>query len=237
MAGALTLAASPAYAGPPFSTDDPEPTEKGHWEIYGPLVDMEGVGSSFSGSVGVEINYGAADNLQLTLGLPTGFSHDRTGWQWGAGDVEVSAKYRIIDDKESGVQVALFPGLSLPTGTNGQSAGKVTALLPIWVQKDSGNWSLFGGGGYAINPGAGNRDYWTGGIAVSRKMNDRLLIGVEADRQGPDQVDGRAKTSLGLGTIFNLNQKVRLLASAGPTFDDGGGAANYHVFAAVGFDF
>ena len=108
----LILAVSPAQAGPPFSTDDPESTEKGHWEMYGPLVDMEGVGSSFSGSAGIEINYGAADNLQLTLGLPTGFSHDRTGWQWGVGDVEVSAKYRIIDDKESGVQVALFPGLS-----------------------------------------------------------------------------------------------------------------------------
>ena len=27
-------AAGPAWAGPPFVTDDPEPTDLGHWEIY-----------------------------------------------------------------------------------------------------------------------------------------------------------------------------------------------------------
>lgn len=30
------LAPATAWAGPPFLTDDPEPTETGHWEIYGP---------------------------------------------------------------------------------------------------------------------------------------------------------------------------------------------------------
>ena len=39
-------AATPAWAGPPFLTDDPEPTETGHWEIYGPLLETEGSGAS-----------------------------------------------------------------------------------------------------------------------------------------------------------------------------------------------
>jgi hypothetical protein len=60
----------------------------------------------------------------------------------------------------------------------------VTALLPVWAQKDMGPWSLFGGG-YAINPGDGNRNYWTGGIALTRQASKQLLLGVEADRQGP----------------------------------------------------
>jgi hypothetical protein len=59
----LGLAPATAWAGPPFLTDDPEPTETGHWEIYAPLVEAEGQGSSFEGSAGVEINYGAAPNV------------------------------------------------------------------------------------------------------------------------------------------------------------------------------
>ncbi len=32
----LTAAAiRPAMAGPPFITDDPEPVDLGHWEVYG----------------------------------------------------------------------------------------------------------------------------------------------------------------------------------------------------------
>ena len=42
---ALALAfAAPeaAVAGPPFLTDDPEPTETGHWEIHAPALDAAG---------------------------------------------------------------------------------------------------------------------------------------------------------------------------------------------------
>src|SRR6185437_11356348 len=81
------LAAAPAAAGPPYLTDDPEPTDTGHWEIYGPLVQSEGSGSDFSGSLGAEVNYGAAHNIQLTLDLPAAFAHGSGGWRWGAGDL------------------------------------------------------------------------------------------------------------------------------------------------------
>ncbi|ALJ16099.1 transporter [Sphingopyxis macrogoltabida] len=226
-----------AFAGPPFMTDDPEPTEEGHWEIYGPLVEIEGRGKDFGGATGIEINYGAAPDLQVTAGLPIGFEHDNAGWCWGSGDLELSAKYRFYHDEEAGLSVAAFPGVTLPTASNGMGNGKVTALLPVWLQKDSDDWSLFGGGGYAINPGAGNRNYWTGGVAVTRRIDDRLLLGVEADRQGADAVDGRATTSLGIGAIYQLKAPFRILASGGPTFVDGGGAAGFHTFVALGLDF
>jgi hypothetical protein len=226
-----------AWAGPPFLTDDPEPTETGHWEIYAPLIDADGRGTDVSGSAGVEINYGEARDLQLTLGLPVAYAHDAEGWRGGAGDVELSVKYRFYHDDATGFSVAVFPGVSLPTGTNGMSAGQVTALLPIWAQKDFGPWSVFGGGGYAINPGEGNRDYWTGGLAITRSFGDRLSIGLEADRQGADTDDGSGSTSLGIGAIYQLNKPLRLLASGGPTFDDGGGNAGFHAFVALGWDF
>jgi len=233
----LTLHASAAWAGPPFLTDDPEPTDTGHWEIYGPLIEGEGRGSTFEGSAGVEINYGAAPDLQLTLGLPAGFAHDDAGWHWGAGDIAVSAKYRFYHDEQAGFSIAAFPGITLPTAGKAMGSGKVTGLLPVWLQKDEGVWSVFGGGGYAINPGAGNRDYWTGGAAITRQVGQNLLIGLEADRQGPDTVGGRASTSLGLGAIIQLASPFRILASGGPSFADGCDTVGFHTFLALRSDF
>lgn len=226
-----------ALAGPPFQTDDPEPTDTGHWEIYAPLIEANGRGGDFSGAAGVELNYGAAPGLQLTIGLPASYEHNADGWRWGAGDIEISAKYRFYHDEAAGLSIAAFPGVTLPTGTNGMSAGKVTALLPIWAQKDMGPWSVFGGGGYAINPGAGNRDYWTGGLAVTRSLGRSLLLGIEVDRQGADTEGGSGSSSVGIGAIYQLKKPLRLLASGGPTFADDGGNAGFHAFLAVGLDF
>lgn len=217
-------------------TDDPEPTELRHWEIYAPLFEIEGKGSNYEGSLGTEFNYGAAPDIQITAAVSLAYSHDHGGLHSGLGDLEVSAKYRFYHDEAAGIQMAAFPGISIPTATHGLGSDHVTALLPIWAQKDFDHWSIFGGGGYAINPGAGNRDYWTGGIAVAREVSANLLIGIEVDRQGADEVGGRASTSLGAGAIVQLPKPFRLLASGGPTFNDGGGAS-YHGFVALGLDF
>jgi hypothetical protein len=225
-----------ALAGPPFLTDDPEPTDTGHWEIYAPLFEAEGSGRDLEGALGAEINYGAAEGVQVTIGLPAAYSHDARGWHWGAGDLEASVKYRFYHNERAGLQIAVFPGVTLPTARRGFGAGHVTALLPIWAQKDFGPWSVFGGGGYAINPGPGNRNYATAGVALARRFGERLLLGIEADRQGPDVVGGRASTSLGAGVIYDLPGPFRLLASGGPTFEDGGGSG-FHSFAALGVDF
>ena len=168
------------------------------------MIGAEGSDSDFRGSFGAEINYGPVKNVQLTLGLPVPYTHDASGWTSGAGDIAASVKYRFYHDEASGVQIAAFPGITLPTASKDLGAGHVTALLPVWAQKDIGKWSVFGGGGYAINPGIGNRNYWTRGIAVSRQFGDKLLVGLAADRQGPDVVGGHASTSLGIGAIYDL---------------------------------
>lgn len=68
-------------------------------------------------------------------------------------------------------------------------------------------------------------------------MSDTLLIGVEADRQGADEIGSRASTSFGVGAIIQLPKPFRLRASGGPTFSDGAAAASYHGFVALGLDF
>jgi hypothetical protein len=232
----LTCTPRSAWAGPPFLTDDPEPTEPGHWEIYAPLIEAEGRGANFEGTTGVELNYGPVPDIQLTLDLPVAYVHGGDGWRWGRGDLGISAKYRFYHDETASFSIAAFPAATLPTASNGMGAGKVTAFLPLWLQKDAGPWSVFGGGGYAINPGIANRDYWSGGLALTRRLGERMLLGIEAHRQGADTIGGSASTSLGLGAIYQLKAPLRLLASGGPTFADNG-AGSFHAFLALGLDF
>lgn len=226
-----------AQAGPPFLTDDPEPTDTGHWEIYAPVFEDAGLGSVYGGSIGAELNYGAAPGVQVTIGLPVSFAKDEGRLRWGRGDLRASVKYRFYHSDRTGISLAVFPGLTVPTACCGLGAGRVAALLPVWGQKTMGHWAVFGGGGYALNPGAGNRNYWTGGLALTHDIAPGSLIGIEADRQGPDTFGGRAQTSLGLGAIVAVKGPFRLLASGGPTFTDGQRKAAFHAYAALGINF
>jgi hypothetical protein len=72
---------------------------------------------------------------------------------------------------------------------------------------------------------------------VARSHSERLLVGIEVDRQGADTAGGSGSTSMGVGMILDLEGPFRLLGSAGPTFDDAGGSVGFHAFIALGLDF
>lgn len=224
--------AEPARAGPPYETDDPEPTETGHWEVYA-FTGLEGRAGNFDGSAGLDLNFGPVTGVQLTATLPLDYSHARgERWRTGTGDVEVGAKYRFVDLPSQGISVAVFPRVFLPTS---QASNRTRVLLPVWAQKDVGETSIFGGGGYEFNPGPGNRDFWLAGAAVTRAVSDRVTIGGEATHQSADAVGGASRNSLGAGAIVKLHDPFSLLISGGPAWSDG--RSSYHVYAALGLNF
>lgn len=230
----MALAPGAAFAGPPYDTDDPEPADYQHWEIY-----MFGAGEradgAFAGEAGLDINYGLAKNVQLTTTLPMNFVRG-PGAETFAGDAELGVKYRFFHDEGAGIQISIFPTISLPISGKSHGSGKVGALLPVWAQKDFGKWSIFGGGGYTINPGAGNRDYWEVAGAVTRDVSDKLNIGAEMTHHGPDEIGARPVTTLGVGAIYKLSGPFSLLASAGPSFA-GRDGEKYHAYLALGLSF
>jgi hypothetical protein len=196
----------------------------------------QGHGSALDGDLGVDLNYGAAKDLQLTATLPLGLAHEPgAAWRAGTGDVEVAAKYRFVHDERSGISAAAFPRVILPTSSL-DHGGRTRLLLPVWVEKDfAGGTSLFGGGGYEVNPGSGNRDFWQAGAAITHDINDRLSVGGELTRQGRDTVDGSSQTSAGVGAILKLSRHNALLVSAGPSWS--GHRTDYHAYAALGVFF
>jgi hypothetical protein len=227
--------ATTATAGPPYVTDDPEPTDLGHWEIY---VFAAGSGQhrDWDGEAGIDLNYGGFKDVQLTATLPAAAVHQSGRTRAGAGDVELAVKYRFLKAERIGFDAAIFPRVILPSGGHRFGTGRVRLLLPLWAQKDFGPWSLFGGAGYTINPGAGNRDFWQGGVAVTRSLSERTSLGGEAWIEGADSGGGHRTIGLDLGGIHKLGGPFSLLVSGGPNWEHRG-ARSWRGYAAIGLSF
>ena len=223
----------PAFAGAPYATDDPIPTDRGHWEIYA-YGTRDGAGGEYQGTYGLDVSYGLTNRAQLAAVLPMAYAN---GTGSAFGNVEVGVKYRIIHNERTGFDLAVFPRIFLPTAGKGLGTGRASFLLPVWAQKSFGKWAVFGGGGYTINPGVGQRDFALGSIALTRQLSNRMSLGIEASRTGPDADDARASTSVGVGASIKLNDTLSLLASGGPVFEDGSSRAQYRVYTAVEFAF
>ena len=233
-AGAAALWTGAALAGPPYATDDPEPTDTGHWEIYASAAGTR-IHGAFEGGTGFDLNYGPAPNVQLTATLPLDISHDG-GTRVGAGDVELGVKYRFLHDARADFSVAVFPRVILPTADRRFGTGRVRLLLPVWAQQDFGPWSLFGGGGYTLNPGRGNRNFWQSGLALTREVAPGLSLGAEIAHQSPDEKGGRSTTALGAGGGVHVAGPFSLLFSGGPLFEHRGGTG-FNLYVALGVNF
>jgi hypothetical protein len=106
------LSCGPALAGPPCLSDDPEPTDYGHFEINA-FVDGVTSRDGTQGESGIDFNYGGAPDLQLTAVVP--LAYDERG-QTGIGNIELGAKYRFLHQSDDGLDVAIFPSLFLLAG-------------------------------------------------------------------------------------------------------------------------
>lgn len=214
----ILLAAARAAAGPPYDTDDPEPVELHHWELYlatHHALTRDGLGGT---APHVEVNYGAQPGLQLHLLVP--LAYDRpTGApaRFGAGDLELGVKLRLLTEGRWRPMVGTFPFLEVPVGeaVDGIRTGQPRLFLPVWLQKSAGRLTTYGGAGYWINPGAGHRNWWFVGGQAQVKIATGFSPGAEVYYQTADQAGGRGDLRFNVGLVVDLGEHHHLLASAG----------------------
>lgn len=229
----MGLGAAPALAGPPYLSDDPEPTDYRHFEIYAFGDGTLSHGGS-GGESGIDFNYGAAPDLQLTVVVP--MAYDTEGNR-GLGNVELAAKYRFLHQEDLGWDVSVFPRVFLPSASSQVGDDHAAFLLPIWVEKDLGKWSLFGGGGCVFNGGGEAHDFCLGGAALTRQIAPGLRLGLEAFYQGADARGGKVSTILGGGLTYDLSETYHLLAYYGPALQNAAEVGRASWYGAVLFTF
>lgn len=213
--------AAPAYAGPPFQSDDPIPTDHLHYEVYA----FGARASDASGAVGIDFNYGATPDLQLTATAPIEFQDDRVS-DGELGNVELAAKWRFVHQDTFGWDVAVFPRVFLPSASDiGDESASL--LVPIWLGRSGENWSTFGGGGCAIHRGGDARDYCLAGWTITHDITPSLHVGGEIFYHGADFGGGDATRQVGLGATYDVSETLHLLAysAAGVGPSDGDDAA------------
>jgi hypothetical protein len=88
-------------------------------------------------------------------------------------------------------------------------------LIPLWLQKSFGPWMTYGGGGYWINPGSGNHNFWYLGWLVQVKLADYAAVGTEIFYTTPDHVGGDGNFRFNVGCVLDVNDHHHLLLSGG----------------------
>lgn len=224
-------------AGPPFLTDDPEPVDYQHWEFYVASQHTE-TADDWSGTAPhIELNYGVIPNVQLHLIAPIAYDAPSDGSaHYGYGDTELGVKFRFMQETKNLPQIGIFPLLEIPTGSesDGLGSGHVQAFLPVWLQKSFGDWTIYGGGGYGINPGSGNENWGLGGAVVQYQLLKKVALGGEMYHRTTMETGGRGDTAFNIGTVIDFNEHQHLLFSAGRSID---GPTDFQAYVAWQFTF
>ena len=205
---AFALLSGRALAGPPFQTDDPEPVPFGHYELYffaasdGTPVETDPAGPS------VEFNWGGLPNAEIHSVFRLGAAIPASGRaRYGLLDTELGMKYRLVEQTSLRPAIAIFPMVELPTGSasRGLGAGRISYRLPLWLEKDFGPWTTYGGGGYQIVNQIGYRSFPFAGWLLQRDIGDKWTLGGEVWYHGPEGLgtpEQRYATMLDFGGYY-----------------------------------
>jgi hypothetical protein len=185
-------------AGPPFQTDDPDPVPFRNYEFYifggmdGTPVEIDPTGPA------AEFNWGAAPNLQLHAIFPLGaiMPSDNPLYlpgavgpnAYGLTDMELGAKYRFVNQSKYVPMIGTFDMLEVPTGSyaKGLGVGRAWYKVPIWMQKDWGHWTTYGGAGYYFVHQFQYRNFPFAGWLIQRDIGKKWTLGAEIYSHGKE---------------------------------------------------
>jgi hypothetical protein len=203
-------------AGPPFLTDDPQPVDFMHWEFYISSQQQFSDNNVDATLPHFEINYGLIPDVQVHLIVPMQYSKRESSSQYSYVSTEVGVKYRFVN-LDNGIQAGVFPIAEVPTGKNVTLAGEnnLKVFLPLWLQVSSGKFTSYGGAGYWINPGTGNKNWVYTGWQGQYDFSETITLGGELFYHTADSNDSEGGAGFNLGGYININEHNHLLFSIG----------------------
>jgi hypothetical protein len=219
----MLAGAGAALAGPPFTTNDPDPPDMGQWEINLPwFMDRNRDGTASGEWLRVDANYGYDAYTQLSVEMPVPYQFPaRGGMRFGAGDVLLEYKRRFDLDAKAGY-FGINPELTLPTGdaARGLGRGRATLQLPLLYQKQWGGTVVYGDARYKLWAGDQGKSHWFFGLALEQSVGEKLKLGGELFATTPQSPGGAANAGFSLGGKWLMAPGRVLMFSAGRSFRD-----------------
>jgi hypothetical protein len=179
--------------------------------------DQDGVRSRTTSLIGL-VRYGVADDLELRLGSPvyTEFRIRGNGLrstERGFGDLEVGAKWHVLDNAGGRPSLALIPSVILPTGETGFSSED-----PVYQLNLAAEWALAGGWGLAglagfLNGPSGDDRYGqeTFGLSLGRSLPSPRWSAYGETAFVTTDLDGAADSSFfGAGLRYLITDDAQL---------------------------
>jgi hypothetical protein len=195
-----------AFAAHPLITDDTGTQGKGKFqiEINSELSTDKEQENGLSvkergGEAGATLSYGITDNIDLVFGVPLQWYTIKEGGmsvadESGIGDMGIELKWRLFESEESGMSLALKPGLSIPTGNElkGLGNGALSAGLTLISTHEGRLGALHCNLGYSSNAygikennETARNDIWHASLAAELNMTGNIRsvanIGVESN--------------------------------------------------------
>jgi hypothetical protein len=219
----VLLAATAAWAGPPFLTDDPEIPPPHGWEINVPFILERTRGETDMEAPLFDINYGmpamyGLPHVQLKLEIPVEVvSKDGGSTEAGPGDMLLGVKWPFLEEQGWRPIMGIYPQLLVPTGdhSRGLGEGRPGYILPVLAEKHWGKWTAYGNVGYVVQTADDERNYWFEGVSINREVNERLELGGEIVENSPPPAEGYSNLAFNLGGTWKISEHFNLLFSAG----------------------
>jgi hypothetical protein len=225
---------------PELVTDRPGFTETSEVVRRGYLQVESGLSYERDGEAGtvavpeVLVRLGLSRRIELRLATD-GLMSERVAGQrtTGAGDVEVAAKFRLLDQDRAGFDVAIIPILSLPTGSEAFSSGAADPTIKFtWARglpaafDLSGNYNLS-----SLSAAAGRFVQQALTVSLGHDLAGGFAGYVEAFGLTPMERDGEAGWAIdgGVSRLIGTRMQWDIEAGRGMT------AAAPDWFIGVGF--
>jgi hypothetical protein len=125
----------------------------------------------------------------------------------------------------------------LPSVSTNIGEPRASFLLPVWLEKDWGPWSAFGGGGCELNRGGDSQNFCEAGLVVTDQVKSYLQVGLESFHQTADTIGGQNMTSLGAGVRYDLNDHLHLLGYVGRGIENADETDRFNRYTSILFTF
>ncbi|MEO6382770.1 MAG: hypothetical protein ABIO35_12410 [Nitrobacter sp.] len=114
---------------------------------------------------------------------------------------------------------------------------QASLLLPIWLQKDWGDISMFGGGGCQFTVAGESKSFCLYGTTVTRQVLPKLQLGVELFHQTTDFAGAHPTTTLGVGARYDVDKNYHRMGYVAHDLRDLSASAGLYWYASILFTF